>query len=606
METRTVILRLLFILISAASAYPQAAVRINNANGVVSYPVNLWSANAADIASALSLASTYQPLNAKLMSLSSVTFGADTTNYFTSATTVASTPLTSFARSILDDTNQAAVRTTLGLTPGTDVQAQNALLQTLAGYPGQGLFTVQTGTTSRVATIMGTGTNIIVANGNGVAGNPTIDVGANIPKVASTNNFTGINTYSYTSTVSNSNDWPLSVSAKWNPAADDGVYTHSGFQASNFKQGNFNGSSGLSMAGIYGDAGSESGTGSIARVSGVFGRVRNYGSGSSITHGAALWAGLSSATAGTTFTNCYGLYIERQKNGTIANGYGVYQADAGDANYFGGPVTVNSNITGNGTVNSLPNQTDSGTSSIMTRNLTDARVANQFAASEYAVSYEVPFAASDWTLTDVSGFGTAMTVPREIQNQRTATSGNYALWQRNTPGGFVNVSSGALLVLDAWQGFIIRGRVMAGRDNTLQRFCFHGVDGATEAKNVGSLNRMGMAVEFQQVAGVLQARVLVYTSTGLMSSSWTNFSPSLTPRDAFWLLRRNSDVALYYRTNLAGGWSSTPLITVAGVPGGTIGSANWTMSVYDVNSGTPPSAGFFSMTMIQETNGIQP
>jgi hypothetical protein len=43
------------------------------------------------------------------------------------------TPLTAFARTLLDDTTQAAMRATLALTPGTDVQAQDAELQAIAG-----------------------------------------------------------------------------------------------------------------------------------------------------------------------------------------------------------------------------------------------------------------------------------------------------------------------------------------------------------------------------------------------------------------------------------------------------------------------------------------
>src|SRR5207344_423590 len=74
-----------------------------------------------------------QPLDATLTALAGLATGADQLPYATGTDTFAQTPLTTFARTLLDDTTQAAMRTTLGLTPGTDVQAQDAELQAIAG-----------------------------------------------------------------------------------------------------------------------------------------------------------------------------------------------------------------------------------------------------------------------------------------------------------------------------------------------------------------------------------------------------------------------------------------------------------------------------------------
>lgn len=55
---------------------------------------------------------------------------------------------------------------------------------------------VKTSTTAFTSrTIVGEGTNIVVTNGNGVSGNPTITAGANLPKINGTNTFTGVNTF---------------------------------------------------------------------------------------------------------------------------------------------------------------------------------------------------------------------------------------------------------------------------------------------------------------------------------------------------------------------------------------------------------------------------
>lgn len=162
-----------------------------NSNGTVT------SLDAAGLRADLALVpgTDVQAYNAKLASIALTTFAADTTNYFTSSSAVASTPLTSFARTILDDTTQAAVRITLGLTPGTDVQAYNANLATLAAQSTTGMLS-RTGTnTYATRDIVGTGTNITITNGSGAAGNPTIDVGTNIPKIASNNTWAANQTW---------------------------------------------------------------------------------------------------------------------------------------------------------------------------------------------------------------------------------------------------------------------------------------------------------------------------------------------------------------------------------------------------------------------------
>jgi microcystin-dependent protein len=75
----------------------------------------------------------YQLYDAALQSISGLTTAGDRMIYTTSPDTYAVTPLTSYMRTLLDDTNAATARTTLGLVIGTDVQAQDAELQALAG-----------------------------------------------------------------------------------------------------------------------------------------------------------------------------------------------------------------------------------------------------------------------------------------------------------------------------------------------------------------------------------------------------------------------------------------------------------------------------------------
>ena len=91
------------------------------------------SAGDARTALGLVIGTNVQAQNDILADLAGLTQATDKLPYFSSSTAASTTDLSSFARTILDDANASAVRTTIGVAIGSDVQAYDAQLADVAG-----------------------------------------------------------------------------------------------------------------------------------------------------------------------------------------------------------------------------------------------------------------------------------------------------------------------------------------------------------------------------------------------------------------------------------------------------------------------------------------
>ena len=81
----------------------------------------------------VAIGSDVQAWDAALDDFAGLTQGTDKLPYFSSSTAMATADFTSYARTLLDDADAAAARTTLGIVIGTNVQAYDAELAALAG-----------------------------------------------------------------------------------------------------------------------------------------------------------------------------------------------------------------------------------------------------------------------------------------------------------------------------------------------------------------------------------------------------------------------------------------------------------------------------------------
>jgi hypothetical protein len=125
----------------AAASNARATLGVVIGTDVQAHSANLdsWSALAT---------SAKQDADGNLTAIAGLSSAVDTLPYFTGTETAALTAFTSTARSLLDDTSISAMRTTLGVAIGTDVQAYDVYLDQISAItsPDEGAILYYDGT----------------------------------------------------------------------------------------------------------------------------------------------------------------------------------------------------------------------------------------------------------------------------------------------------------------------------------------------------------------------------------------------------------------------------------------------------------------------------
>jgi hypothetical protein len=179
---------------SGVAAITSGSITLTTSLAIGSGGTGATTAAGARSTLGLVIGTDVQAYDKELAALATVTSAADAAPYFTGDGTAATYTVSSYMRGLAASAAASNARTTLGLAIGTDVQAYNANLTAISGLTGttdKGLYTRTGDGTAVIRSLVGTSTRVVITNGDAVAGNPTIDLGSDVPSLSGNNTWTG-------------------------------------------------------------------------------------------------------------------------------------------------------------------------------------------------------------------------------------------------------------------------------------------------------------------------------------------------------------------------------------------------------------------------------
>jgi hypothetical protein len=250
-----------------------------------------------------------------------------------------------------------------------------------------------------------------------------------------------------------------------------------------------------------------------------------------------------------------------------------------------GTLGVTGNATFSGTANLAPSQTASSGSSLMTRDLGDARF-SPMPMTPQIIPWFYNGSLSVTRVTNGSAtFGTSAAYP--TINLTTNASDSGATILIDQVWGAVDSAANPWNAVG--RSVIIQGRLASTGTNAVARFVWSSsANWPTIMTNLGTngISNLGWAVETRKT-GVWETRLIVHGATNISESEWTPIGYNPGNDSSLMVVGRAGFTSLYW-TSTGEPFSRTPLITVTNQIGGSIsGAFQGGLGFSIINTNTP-------------------